>query len=252
MEVKIKSSTHKTENNQLQAADVPALTRITNKWTYIASTNLKTGKHDSHVLIQIASGRRSTELGFKQVEICGCSTRLVGELGLKSTTRIAILVLVFCWGWNKYGQLGLGDVIDCNIPSQVALEGCVPRTVACGWWHILLLAESLTRELIDSNATQSKAYQVLLKAHEAAVGALKPGNKASAVYKAAYAVVEKEAPEFLTNLTKSAGTGISLEFRESGLSLNEKNERILKAWNELLNEVCYKKVAYTRMQDMLL
>ncbi|KAJ9540173.1 hypothetical protein OSB04_026679 [Centaurea solstitialis] len=51
---------------------------------------------------------------------------------------------VFCWGWNKYGQLGLGDVIDRNIPSQVALEGCVPRTVACGWWHTLLLAEPLT------------------------------------------------------------------------------------------------------------
>ncbi|KAK9074443.1 hypothetical protein SSX86_007041 [Deinandra increscens subsp. villosa] len=82
--------------------------------------------------------------------------------------------------------------------------------------------------LIDSNATQSKAYQVLLKAHEAAVGALKPGNKASDAYKAALAVVEKEAPELTSNLTKSAGTGIGLEFRESGLNLNEKNERILK------------------------
>ena len=83
--------------------------------------------------------------------------------------------------------------------------------------------------LIDSNATQSKAYQVLLKAHEAAIGALKPGNKASTVYQAAYAVVKKEAPEFISNLTKSAGTGIGLEFRESGMSLNEKNERVLKA-----------------------
>nr|GEU86794.1 FACT complex subunit SPT16-like [Tanacetum cinerariifolium] len=83
--------------------------------------------------------------------------------------------------------------------------------------------------LIDSNATQSKAYQVLLKAHEAAIGALKVGNKASDVYRAAYTVVEKEAPELISNLTKSAGTGIGLEFRESGLNLNEKNERILKA-----------------------
>ncbi|XP_076957772.1 FACT complex subunit SPT16-like [Bidens hawaiensis] len=83
--------------------------------------------------------------------------------------------------------------------------------------------------LIDSNANQSKAYQVLLKAHEAAVGSLKPGNKASDVYKAAFAVVEKEAPELTSNLTKSAGTGIGLEFRESGLNLNEKNERVLKA-----------------------
>ncbi|CAL1387410.1 unnamed protein product [Linum trigynum] len=48
---------------------------------------------------------------------------------------------VFCWGWNKYGQLGLGDVIDRNIPSQLTMEGYTLRSVACGWWHTLLLAE---------------------------------------------------------------------------------------------------------------
>ncbi|KAK9913604.1 hypothetical protein M0R45_037415 [Rubus argutus] len=48
---------------------------------------------------------------------------------------------VFGWGWNKYGQLGLGDVIDRNIPAQVIIDGCVPKNVACGWWHTLLLAE---------------------------------------------------------------------------------------------------------------
>ncbi|KAF7816395.1 ultraviolet-B receptor UVR8 isoform X1 [Senna tora] len=51
---------------------------------------------------------------------------------------------VFCWGWNKYGQLGLGDVIDRNIPSQVNIEDCVPINVACGWWHTVLLAKSST------------------------------------------------------------------------------------------------------------
>ncbi|XP_035839387.1 ultraviolet-B receptor UVR8 [Helianthus annuus] len=51
---------------------------------------------------------------------------------------------VFCWGWNKYGQLGLGDVVDRNVPSQVELDGYVPRAVACGWWHTLVLADSLT------------------------------------------------------------------------------------------------------------
>ncbi|WRX11569.1 Regulator of chromosome condensation [Theobroma cacao] len=51
---------------------------------------------------------------------------------------------VFCWGWNKYGQLGLGDVIDRNIPSQVTIDGCGPKNIACGWWHTLLLADSPT------------------------------------------------------------------------------------------------------------
>ncbi|XP_057531965.1 FACT complex subunit SPT16 [Amaranthus tricolor] len=82
--------------------------------------------------------------------------------------------------------------------------------------------------LIDANPNQSKAYEVLLKAQEAAISALKAGNKASGVYQAALVVVEKEAPDLVKNLTKSAGTGIGLEFRESGLSLNAKNDKVLK------------------------
>lgn len=82
--------------------------------------------------------------------------------------------------------------------------------------------------LIDANSTQSKAYEVLLKAQDAAISNLKSGNKLSAAYQAALSVVEKEAPELATNLTKTAGTGIGLEFRESGLNLNAKNDRIFK------------------------
>jgi alpha-tubulin suppressor-like RCC1 family protein len=51
---------------------------------------------------------------------------------------------VFCWGWNKYGQLGLGDVIDRNVPCEVPIEEFIVKNVACGWWHTLLLAESPT------------------------------------------------------------------------------------------------------------
>uniref|UniRef100_A0A2N9E7B5 FACT complex subunit n=1 Tax=Fagus sylvatica TaxID=28930 RepID=A0A2N9E7B5_FAGSY len=83
--------------------------------------------------------------------------------------------------------------------------------------------------LIDANHLQSKAYEVLLKAHEAAISALKPRNKVSAAYQAALSVVEADAPELVANLTKSAGTGIGLEFRESGLNLNAKNDRVVKA-----------------------
>ncbi|XP_021830451.1 FACT complex subunit SPT16-like isoform X2 [Prunus avium] len=82
--------------------------------------------------------------------------------------------------------------------------------------------------LIDANSTQSKAYEVLLKAQEAAISNLKSGNKLSAAYQAALSVVGKDAPELAANLTKTAGTGIGLEFRESGLNLNAKNDRILR------------------------
>ncbi|URD78863.1 E3 ubiquitin-protein ligase [Musa troglodytarum] len=51
---------------------------------------------------------------------------------------------VFCWGWNKYGQLGLGDSIDRNIPAVVPIENLQPKNVSCGWWHTLVLSESPT------------------------------------------------------------------------------------------------------------
>ncbi|CAN8246569.1 unnamed protein product [Cochlearia groenlandica] len=82
--------------------------------------------------------------------------------------------------------------------------------------------------LIDANSLQSKAYEVLLKAHEAAINALRPGRKINAVYQTALSVVEKEAPELVDKLTKSAGTGIGLEFRESGLNINAKNDKVLR------------------------
>ncbi|XP_042046377.1 ultraviolet-B receptor UVR8-like [Salvia splendens] len=50
---------------------------------------------------------------------------------------------LFCWGWNKYGQLGLGDAVDRNMPEEVTLkEDYKTKNVACGWWHTLLLCET--------------------------------------------------------------------------------------------------------------
>ncbi|KAJ0240913.1 FACT complex subunit Spt16 [Hirschfeldia incana] len=82
--------------------------------------------------------------------------------------------------------------------------------------------------LIDATNLQRKGYEVLLKAHEAAINAMRPGRKLSSVYQAAVSVVEKEAPELVEKLTKSAGSGVGLEFRESGLNINAKNEKVLR------------------------
>ncbi|XP_043715905.1 ultraviolet-B receptor UVR8-like isoform X3 [Telopea speciosissima] len=64
--------------------------------------------------------------------------------GARHSAVIAEDGKVFCWGWNKYGQLGLGDVIDRNIPCQVPIDGCLVKNVACGWWHTLVFTESPT------------------------------------------------------------------------------------------------------------
>ncbi|KAL8161073.1 hypothetical protein V2J09_012562 [Rumex salicifolius] len=65
--------------------------------------------------------------------------------GARHSAIVTDIGEVFCWGWNKYGQLGLGDVVDRNVPSQVKTDGFVAKNVACGWWHTLLLAEPTLR-----------------------------------------------------------------------------------------------------------
>lgn len=62
---------------------------------------------------------------------------------------------IFSWGWNKYGQLGLGDCIDRNIPSPVSIGGCQLKNVACGWWHTLLLATTSTK-LVKENRDEEQ------------------------------------------------------------------------------------------------
>ena len=47
-------------------------------------------------------------------------------------------------------------------------------------------------------------------------------------YQAAVDVVRREASDLLPFLTKSGGTGVGIEFRETWLSLNEKNDLTLK------------------------
>ncbi|KAL2583290.1 hypothetical protein GLYMA_14G066000v4 [Glycine max] len=94
---------------------------------------LGTGADQAETLPRLLDSPSLDNLRAKNISCGARHTALVTEGGK-----------VFCWGWNKYGQLGLGDVIDRNIPSEVIIEGCVPKNVACGWWHTLLLAESPT------------------------------------------------------------------------------------------------------------
>lgn len=43
---------------------------------------------------------------------------------------------LYAWGWNRFGQLGLGSMDDANMPCKVDLPGPVAQ-VACGWRHTL-------------------------------------------------------------------------------------------------------------------
>ena len=62
-------------------------------------------------------------------------------------------------------------------------------------------------------------------ANQAAIEAMRPDVKLSAVYAAVQNRLKSKAPHLEGNLTKSIGFATGLEFRESAFQLNAKSER---------------------------
>ncbi|KAK9920599.1 hypothetical protein M0R45_029150 [Rubus argutus] len=91
---------------------------------------LGTGAEEAETLPRLLD---SSSLENKHAKVVSC--------GARHSTILTEDGQLFSWGWNKYGQLGLGDTVDRNIPCQVSIDGCLPKDIACGWWHTLLLAE---------------------------------------------------------------------------------------------------------------
>ena len=61
--------------------------------------------------------------------------------GARHSAAIGATGRVYTWGWNKHGQLGLGDTHDRLVPSMVSrLSKRTIKQVACGWRHTLALS----------------------------------------------------------------------------------------------------------------
>ena len=51
---------------------------------------------------------------------------------------------MFCWGWNEYGQLGLGDTITRDRPHRVTLNSkhVEISNIWCGAWSTVIEVSS--------------------------------------------------------------------------------------------------------------
>ena len=83
---------------------------------------------------------------------------------------------------------------------------------------------------VDPTKGQEKYYGAVIKAQEAAMAAMIPGDPLSNAYKAAVKALEEEGcPELVQHFAnKYIGFGMGLEFKESALSINEKNDKVFQ------------------------
>uniref|UniRef100_A0A803KNC2 RCC1-like domain-containing protein n=1 Tax=Chenopodium quinoa TaxID=63459 RepID=A0A803KNC2_CHEQI len=55
--------------------------------------------------------------------------------GWRHTMAVTSEGKLYGWGWNKFGQVGVGDNADCCSPVQKVMQIC------CGWRHTLAVTE---------------------------------------------------------------------------------------------------------------
>lgn len=98
-------------------------------------------------------------------------------------------------------------------------------TVSLGGRYRAYCANIGRTYVINPTKAQAAEYATLLAAHEAAVGALKPGRPASDALQAAVDAVRGRDPALVPKLTKNVGFATGLEFRDASFVLNAKNTR---------------------------
>lgn len=82
--------------------------------------------------------------------------------------------------------------------------------------------------LVNPSEVIQANYNFLLSVEEEILKNLTAGAKLSAVFEAGYAMVKKEKPQLLENLTKNFGFAMGIEFKESSLMIAPKTTAIAK------------------------
>eukprot|EP01023_Acetabularia_acetabulum_P018212 TRINITY_DN191_c1_g1_i2.p1 TRINITY_DN191_c1_g1~~TRINITY_DN191_c1_g1_i2.p1 ORF type:complete len:337 (+),score=52.93 TRINITY_DN191_c1_g1_i2:279-1289(+) len=60
--------------------------------------------------------------------------------GWRNSSAVDTTGQLFVWGWNKFGQLGLGNYTDYHYPQKVqTLCGKEVRLLSCGWRHTMVV-----------------------------------------------------------------------------------------------------------------
>lgn len=93
---------------------------------------------------QLGHGDNNDQLQPMQVAALADRRVTLAAGGWRHTVAVDEGGRLFSWGWNKFGQLGLGNNKDCNSPHPVAgaLDGQQVSLLACGWRHTMAVSTS--------------------------------------------------------------------------------------------------------------
>ncbi|KAD6795539.1 hypothetical protein E3N88_06435 [Mikania micrantha] len=92
---------------------------------------------------QLGLGTTEDSLVPQKIEAFqGITVKMVAA-GAEHTVAITEDGELYGWGWGRYGNLGLGDRNDRNIPEKASIIGGEKMVlVACGWRHTISVSSS--------------------------------------------------------------------------------------------------------------
>ncbi|MCJ1261822.1 FACT complex subunit spt16 [Lobaria immixta] len=82
--------------------------------------------------------------------------------------------------------------------------------------------------LVDPNESQESNYKLLLSIHEAVLKDARDGVAVKDLYHKAIGIIKTKKPDMEKHFLKTAGGGIGIETRDTTLTINAKNGRMLK------------------------
>ncbi|MCJ1467781.1 FACT complex subunit spt16 [Pseudocyphellaria aurata] len=82
--------------------------------------------------------------------------------------------------------------------------------------------------LVDPNESQESNYKLLLSIHEAVLKDARDGVAVKDLYHKAIGIIKSKKPDMEKHFLKTVGGGIGIETRDTTLTINAKNVRVLK------------------------
>lgn len=67
-----------------------------------------------------------------EIEVIAC--------GISHTAIVTQVGEIYCWGYNLWGQLGLGDNLNCNFPHKLSISHVM--SVSCGAYYTIILTKT--------------------------------------------------------------------------------------------------------------
>ncbi|KAL7922036.1 FACT complex subunit domain-containing protein [Trichoderma austrokoningii] len=103
--------------------------------------------------------------------------------------------------------------------------------------------------LVDPNKSQESNYKLLYMVHNTIIKEIRDGMAAKDVYAKALAVIKSKKPEMEKHFLKNVGWGVGLENRDPTLTLNAKNQRVLKDGMTLIINTGFQDIENPQPQD---